>query len=456
MNVILIISDTFRRDHLGCYGNSWIRTPHLDRFAAKAVVFDRCYAASFPTMPNRADLLTGKHTFTYLGWAPLPHTEITLPALLAEAGYLTMGIVDTPFYTRKGYGYDRGFSDFVWIRGQGYGPEHRDVTRLRRYEEDYFAPKTLVTAERWLEGHYKDRFFLLVDTWDPHEPWDPPDHYVEMYQQDHDGRLCAYPCYWDWRDAGLSEEDVKKAHAHYCAEVTMVDRAVGRLLERIESLGLMDDTAIIFTSDHGFYFGERGQFGKARTLDHRGVFRMPAHDPISTVDVRWHWSPLYDEVAGVPLLIYLPQADPTRQEALASSPDLMPTILQLAGLEIPEAVQASSLVPLLHGEQDRVHDHVVTSWPLYSPGQSTRVVDNRARRIAEWLPATITDGEWTLLYAAEGEPAELYHTASDPKQEKNVFEDNELIARELHVQLVRFLEKVGTDESLLAPRRRLR
>ena len=252
MNIILIVADTFRRDHLGCYGNPWIHTPHLDRLAAKAIVFDRCYAASFPTMPNRADLQTGKYTFTYLGWAPLANSEITFPKLLAKAGYLTMGIVDTPFYTRNGYGYDRGFADFIWTRGQAYGPAHNDVLRTWSYEEDHFAPKTMATAERWLERHYKEKFFLLVDTWEPHEPWDPPDHYVELYQKDHDGRPCTYPCYWDWKDAGLSEEDLKKAHAHYCGEVTMVDRAVGRLLERIESLGLFDDTAIIFTYDHRF------------------------------------------------------------------------------------------------------------------------------------------------------------------------------------------------------------
>ena len=112
MNIILIISDTFRRDHLGCYGNPWIHSPHLDRLAERSIVFERCYAGSFPTVPNRADVLTGKYNFTYLGWAPLPQSETTLPQILATAGYSTMGIADTPFYMRNGYGYDRGFADF--------------------------------------------------------------------------------------------------------------------------------------------------------------------------------------------------------------------------------------------------------------------------------------------------------------------------------------------------------
>ena len=86
MNVILIVSDTFRRDHLGCYGNPWIHTPHLNRLAERSIVFDQCYAASFPTVPNRADVLTGRYNFTYLGWKPLPQSEQTLPQLLARKG----------------------------------------------------------------------------------------------------------------------------------------------------------------------------------------------------------------------------------------------------------------------------------------------------------------------------------------------------------------------------------
>jgi len=144
MNIILIVSDTLRYDHLGCNGNERIYTPHIDRFAERCVVFDRCYAASFPTMPMRADLLTGKWTFTYLGWAPLPREEVILPELLRRNGYLTTAVVDTPFFIRNGYHYDRGFVDFIWVRGQG--PERRDLNYERRYEEDYCAPRTMIAA----------------------------------------------------------------------------------------------------------------------------------------------------------------------------------------------------------------------------------------------------------------------------------------------------------------------
>ncbi len=446
MNIVLIISDTFRSDHVGCYGNDWIRTPNLDRLARKAITFDRAYAASFPTVPARADLLTGKFTFTYRGWQPLSQEEITLPQLLTEAGYTTMGIVDTPFYMRNGYGYDRGFEDFLYISGQAPGPGRDDSIYQRRYEEDHFAPMTMSAAERWLERHADERFFLLVDTWDPHEPWDPPSHYVKMYWKDHDEHPAPYPSYWDWKEAGLSREHVRRAHAHYCGQVTMVDRWIGRLLEKMEILGLMENTAVIFASDHGFYFGEHGMFGKGMVRNEPGAKAFQG---------KWYRSPLYEEVTRIPLLIYLPGVEPARVDALVAFPDLMPTIMELAGLERPEFVQAVSVMPLIRGKRSKQHDLIVTSWPLYNVGQQIRVVDDFERRLEEPLPSTVSDGEWSLIYATSGEPVELYHTLSDPEQRENLADTNEAKARELHKKFTNFLEEMGTDEVFLTPRKRI-
>jgi len=172
MNIIVIMSDTFRKDHLGCYGNNEISTPNLDKFAKKCIQFNNYHPASFPTMPNRADLFTGKFTFSYLGWAPLPREEEILPEILKKAGYTTVAVVDTPFFIREGYGYDRGFEDFEWVPSQARSwPKQRSrVHWERRYEEDCYAPKTMTVAERRLERYYKDNFFLYIDTWDPHEP----------------------------------------------------------------------------------------------------------------------------------------------------------------------------------------------------------------------------------------------------------------------------------------------
>src|SRR5918998_261379 len=118
-NVVVIVSDTFRRDHLGAFGNTYIHTPHLDKFARSSVVFDRHVISSFPTMPARADILTGTFSYTHMGWEPLPHRLPTLPGLLSEAGYLTMGVVDTPFFVRGGVGCEPGLDRLFCVGGQG-------------------------------------------------------------------------------------------------------------------------------------------------------------------------------------------------------------------------------------------------------------------------------------------------------------------------------------------------
>ena len=194
MNVIWIVADTFRRDHIGAYGNPTIRTPSLDGLAAGAVRFDRHYSAGFPTMPTRADHQTGRWTMSFMGWQPLPPDVTTLAEILAGHGLHTAAAVDTPYYLRDGMNYDRGFQSFFMNRGQdtlwsmipqsGYHHESLDVREAWRYESDRNAPSTFMTAIRWLQRHYKEDFFLYVDTWDPHEPWDAPPYYTELYWPD--------------------------------------------------------------------------------------------------------------------------------------------------------------------------------------------------------------------------------------------------------------------------------
>src|SRR5512142_2963825 len=118
MNVIWIISDTLRRDHLGAYGNRTIHTPALDALAARSVRFDRHYSAGFPTMPSRADFFTGRWTMSFMGWEPLPDDVQTIGEIVQERGIHTAAMVDTPFYMRFGMNYDRGFQTFQAILGQ--------------------------------------------------------------------------------------------------------------------------------------------------------------------------------------------------------------------------------------------------------------------------------------------------------------------------------------------------
>ncbi len=460
-NIVVIVADTFRRDHLGAYGNPYINTPNLDAFASSSVTFDRHTISSFPTMPARADMLTGNFSYTFMGWEPLWDSLHTLPGLLSRAGYLTMGIVDTPYFIRNRFGYDRGFDDFIWVRGQGDDtrPHERSDSRLTwRSESDRLVARTMTQAEEWLERHYEEQFFLYVDTWDPHEPWDAPDYYTKTYKPDYDGRQ-IYPAYGKWRDAGLSWEDVELAHATYCGEVTMVDHWIGRLISKLDVLGLRENTVICFVSDHGFYFGEHEYFGKAEWInDQTATANASANMPawlseswLLTVDR----SPLYQELTRVPLIISAPGIESGRRAAITTAPDLAPTILDLAGVAAPpEAMQGESFRKVLADEKEEHREFVVSSWPLYfAEGEITTAVDSRPRRIASYMPITTSTPDRSLILGGPGDKPELYDLTTDPGEQNDLWESNIEEGITLIRKTISFLEEQGTPEHHIQPRR---
>ncbi|HYM49537.1 MAG TPA: sulfatase [Candidatus Limnocylindrales bacterium] len=458
-NVVMIVADTFRRDHLGASGNSWIRTPNLDRLAARSVVFDEHRISSFPTMPARADFLTGRFSYTFMGWEPLPPGLETLPGMLSRAGYLTMGVVDTPFFIRDGYGYDRGFDDFIWIRGQGDDTrphERADARAMWRSERDRLVARTMTAADDWLERHHRAPFFLYVDTWDPHEPWDPPDYYPQLYRPDFTGPA-LYPAYAKWKEAGLRWEDVENAHAAYAGKVTMVDRWIGVLLDKLEVLGLADNTIVVFTSDHGHYFGEHGYFGKAEWI-HDPDARISDDAEVPTwFSKSWlltiGWSPLYQELARVPFLLRVPGVEPGRRRALTTAPDIPATILDLLRIDQPAQVQGRSLSRVLRGEEEEHRPFVISSWPLYfAKGELTSAVDSRRRKIASYMPVTVSTRERSLIMGGPSEPPELYDLVRDPQETTNVWSQSTGEGRRLFQSAIDFLRECGTAERFITPR----
>lgn len=463
MNVIWIVADSFRKDHVGAYGNPDIRTPSLDALAAESVRFDAHYSAGFPTLPSRADHHTGRWTMSFMGWEPLPAGVTTLAEILAKHGFHTVASVDTPYYLRDGMNYDRGFQTFYMNTGQdtlwslipepGYHNEALDVRDSWNYESDRNAPKTFMTAMQWLERHYKEDFFLYVDTWDPHEPWDAPPYYTEMYLPDYDGEI-VLPLYGNWHDMpGYTEAQVIKGHATYCGEITMVDTWVGRLLRSLENMGIADRTAVIFTSDHGFYFGEHGGlFGKMSSDKYPdGTLR-----PYDEMGSQWSYSPLFEELVHLPLLIRTPGASPAAYGGLTSAIDVMPTVLDLLGVAIPDFVQGRSLAPALSHATGSGRDYVVSSIPFANPGDAVQSVDNFLRDLKDPPVTTVTAGHWSLLYSPDPGVSQLFNLASDPQQLDNVIESHVDRAQEMHRMLVDFMRENEVPERLLQPRLKLR
>ena len=392
-------------------------------------------------MPARADLLTGRLSMSFMTWAPLPTTLPTLPGLLGEAGYLTMGVVDTPFYIRDGFGYDRGFHDFIWIRGQGDGrrmEERVDARSTWRHESDRWVARTVVAAEDWLERHHREQFFLLVDVWDPHEPWDAPDYYTQLYAPDYDGRATD-PCYDDWRDAGLTEDDVRLAHATYAGEITMVDRWVGRLLEKLDVLGIADDTVLFFLSDHGYYFGEHGYLGKS------------VWDPgLGTQS----WSPLYREIVRVPLLVQMPGVAPRRTSALSTLVDVPATVLDLAGVEPPPGTAGRAACRSCAARRTTIANSSSAAGRSSTRRGRSRSRSTRGRgalRTTSRSPSRRATGRSSS--AGPEDDLELYDLAEDPGELRNLALERPDEAGAILEEALAYLLSIGTADELLAPRR---
>jgi arylsulfatase A-like enzyme len=296
-----------------------------------------------------------------------------------------------------------------------------------------------------------------VDTWDPHEPWDAPEYYTAMYRPGYEGRQ-LYPSYGKWEEAGLTRDDIDLAHAMYCGEVTMVDFWVGRLLAKLDVLGLRDNTIIFFLSDHGFYFGEHGYFGKAEWINDNWATVTEGTTVPSWLPESWlltvGWSPLYQELTRVPLIVHAPGLTPGHRQALTTAPDLAPTILELAGVERPSAVQGESFLDVLVGGGEH-RPFVVSSWPLYfAEGEITTAVDSRPRRISSYMPITITTRDRSAILGGPEDPPELYDLTEDSREGENVWESRPDEGKTLCEGAISFLEEQGTPEDLLAPRRR--
>ena len=457
MNVIVVVSDTFRYDYLGCNGNQWIGTEALDRFAERAVCFDRHYLSSFPTIPNRTDLFTGRYSFPFHGWQPLDRAIPVMSTVFGEAGYQSQLICDTPHLMKGVHHFDRGFDGSYWIRGQegdkpllkGNLPPsqkvagkktrvdphmqksrfgnlatlHRWTNRDWAWEEDRVCVRTAQTTSRWLEENRgAEPFLLWVDFFDVHEPWDPPEYLVKRYDKSgYAGPPMIHPNYGP--ATAYSKDELANLQAHYAAEAYLVNKWVGYVLDKIAELGLFEDSVVVFTSDHGMFVGEHNRTGKSN---------------IHPEDERvW---PLYEELSHIPLMVAAPGIKGGRRvEELTQSVDLLPTLMGLAGVEKGGlGMHGHSLKPLLTGRAKK--------WPRQYAFSSTFIRNGGP---------TVTDKRWTYIaYGEKGGKPELYDMKADPGQKKTVIRQHTAVAKRMQKALAEFLAGVGTPEenySLLGP-----
>jgi arylsulfatase A-like enzyme len=375
-NVVVIILDSLRKDHLGAYGNPWIETPSLDALARESLRFRRAYPESLPTICARRAIHTGMRTWPFRnwqtykgvdvevwGWQPIPEGQTTLAEILEQEGYQTLFVTDTLHQFKASMNFQRGFDVFDFIRGQttdGYRPKWTDPRekvrealvkgqgfdvqgQMRRYfantasretEKDWFSPRVFSGAMELIEAA-KDQqpFFLVVDSYDPHQPWDPPEDYVSLYDDPYDGPEPYMPV---GASSNLTDRQLRRMQALYAAEVTMVDRWLGNLLDKMEDLGLFENTLFLLIADHGIAHGEHGITGKP---------------PYA----------LWPEVTDIPFMIRHPEGKGAGETSdyYASTHDVAPTILGFLGIEPPEPMDGQDLSLLLEGKEPDPRGHFV-------------------------------------------------------------------------------------------------
>ena len=412
MNVVLVIVDSLRQDHVGAYGNEWIRTPHLDAFAREAAVFTRCYPESLPTLPVRRALHTGLRTYPYHGhhdfkgdfsgapgWGPIPESQDTVAEVLGAAGYRSALVTDCYHQFKPSKNFHRGFNEWAWVRGQEADPYRagppsstEDVARhmverpednpglasfLRTYlrnntyrhtEQDYYPARVFAEASRWLwDNQEAERIFLTVDSFDPHEPWDPPAYYRRMYDRDEGAVDVIQSLYGPW-EGRLPAREVKRLQANYAGEVTMVDRWFGQFIETLRTTGRLENSVVAVISDHGHNLGyDPGD---------RGLVSKQGH-------------PMTHAVADLVMMIRHPQgqAAGTVYDGLLYNHDLTAMLLSMAGVAPWQPIDGIDFWPKVLAGDRAAREHVTVGW-----GPLVTVITD-----AWWYNANIW-GEGELLY----------------------------------------------------------
>jgi arylsulfatase A-like enzyme len=435
MNVVLVIIDSLRKDHVGAYGSRTVKTPNLDEVAKGSLRFTRSYPESIPSIPARRGIHTGIRTFPFRdwqkwyaedvglwGWQPIPRGQTTLAETLSKEGFYNLFVTDTLHQFRPFYDFHRGFHAFHFVRGQerdffrpqtaqskkkiegalidGPNASHAEEIMLQYYantlgrekEEDWFAPQVFLKGMEFMEAAREAQpFFLTVDVYDPHEPWDPPEKYTNMYSDGYGGPepVTSSSGRSDW----MTEAQLERMHALYSGEVTMMDHWLGNFMQKAEELGLMENTMFVFLSDHGHAFGEHGYAGKVVTA-------------------------LYPELTDTVFMIKHPSGNGAGETSdfFVSTHDVTPTILGALGVEPPAPLQGQDLTPLLDGNGPE------KARPYFTAGYHDHV----------WA----RDDRYAMFARYDGAEAKLFDLEKDPNMDKDIASANPDVAKKMFTDYV--------------------
>ncbi len=426
-NILLITTDQQRYDTLACNGSLVVRTPVLDGLAREGVRFEHAYVNNPVCIPSRACIQTGRYTHQHgvrymeskVDTTPgLPFWEETFMERLQVAGYRTGAAGKIHMFPPRGFDYQKlthgqgarwdvpygsplgpaqlGDEYAHWLEQQNPGAYARiyeqrrsdeykrnlgAVTSAVAFEEsvDYWAAENAI---EFIRESGERPFFLWYGLCNPHTPVDAPGKYASLYDP---GEIPLTEKYRNRPnpDEGPSERVVRRWIAHYYGLCTMVDDLVGRVIEELKKRNLIENTLVLFTSDHGEMMGDLGRFGKGNFLE---------------------------EIIRVPLIVRPPAGDERVAEIdrLVELIDLAPTVLDYAGLPVPEAVQGESLRPLVQtGEGGK--DAVLGEFTANDRSLHGKCLRTERYKYVHW-----TGGRPAELYDLREDPGEWSNLAGDP------------------------------------------
>ncbi len=441
-NVILISIDTLRPDHLRCYGYDKPTSPSIDAIADRGARFEQVHSTSSWTLPSHLALMSGLpdqlHGVVHDTLA-LPEDTTMLAEVLREHGYRTGGFFGGP-YLDPVFGFDQGFELYdncgVVMYSKpaqvvGAAAQMMDRANERKSHKEPTAEKTHAKAVQFLERHQNEPFFLFIHHWDVHYDFTAPRQFLDKFARP-GPRTLPYPPDFPPNPQihpEMSPADYEFLLACYDAEIAWVDHHVGKLMDKLDELGLTDDTYVIVTADHGEEFFEHGNKG--------------------------HRQNLYDESLRIPLIV----AGPGIRKGLripgqARIFDVMPTILELCDLPRVPAVFGYSLVPWLDGERPVEMEHLpivaeLTNRPIIAdPNDPTK-----------WTRADYTlrydatsGGNHKLIRMQKDVPAgalaethfELFDLANDPREERDLTASEPALFHRLEAAQARYIEALIT------------
>lgn len=353
MRAVTIMYDSLNARFLPPYGAKDVHAPNFERLARHSITFDNFYCGSMPCMPARRELHTGRYNFLMRSWSPLEPFDDSMPEILSQNNICTQFVSDHCHYWQDGgLTYHQRFSCYDFIRGQegdewhararGYSDmggkrlARRQDTINREYtrEENCCHARCFSAAMDFLEHNVsEDNWYLHLEYFDPHEPFDCPDRYKRLYS---DAPLPDF----DWPlYTPASEQDPEKLRQsviNYKACISMCDDYLGKVLDFFDAHDMWKDTLLIVNTDHGYMLGEHGYFAK-------------------------NYMPCYEELVNIPFFLHdprHPESAGTRRQALAQTIDIPATLLDYFGLEIPSSMQGKSLLPVTVKDQV-IHDAIL-------------------------------------------------------------------------------------------------